>query len=598
MVNYFCKQPLHACTRQLVATALGREPADLVIRDARLVNVCTREILPHTDVAVRCGRVALVGDATHCIGENTKIYEAHGRYLSPAFMDGHIHVESSMLTVTEYAKAVIPHGTCAIFMDPHEICNVLGLDGVRYMLEDAKHTPLKVMLTTPSCVPAVPGFEDTGAAIGPDEVAETMTWPECVGLGEMMNFPGVLSGDEHTHAILSATLRAGKTVTGHFSIPETGAPLSAYIAAGARCCHESTREIDALTKMRLGMYAQLREGSAWHDLKEVAKAITQHAVDSRFACLISDDAHPATLLTQGHLDHIVTRAIEEGVDPVTAIQMVTINVATCFGLDGELGSIAPAKCADIVILPDLQKIRADAVFIDGDLVAENGRMTVEPPAYDYPAAAKNTVHLDPVSEADFRIPATGTAADVHVIEIVPAKTYTFDRIERMPVADGTLRADGARDILKAVVMERHHRTGTRGYGFIKGFGIREGALAQTVAHDAHNLFVVGSNDADMALAANTLIACGGGAVAVKDGKVLGLVRLPIAGLMSDQPLDEAAKEVKELEAAWRALGCVHPSPFMTMAIVPLACLPEIRLTNRGLVDCRTFRFMDLIEKTY
>jgi len=598
MINHFCKKPLHLCTEELVKVALGQEPADLVIRGARLVNVCTHEILPDTDVAIKCGRVALVGDASHCIGEGTKVYEANGRFAAPAFMDGHIHVESSMLTATEYAKAVVPHGTSGIFMDPHEICNVLGLDGVRWMLEDAKGTPLKAMLTTPSCVPAVPGFEDTGAAIGPAEVAETMTWPECVGLGEMMNFPGVLAPDARTHAIIGETLKAGKTVTGHFSIPEVGAPLSAYVAAGVRCCHESTREIDALTKMRLGMYAQLREGSAWHDLKEVAKAITQHAVDSRFACLISDDAHPATLLTQGHLDHIVTRAIEEGVDPVTAIQMVTINVATCFGLDGELGSIAPSKCADIVILPDLQTIKADAVFIDGDLVAENGRMTVEPPAYDYPAAAKNTVHLDPVSEADFRIPATGTAADVHVIEIVPAKTYTFDRIERMPVIDGTLRADGARDILKAVVMERHHRTGTRGYGFIKGFGIREGALAQTVAHDAHNLFVVGSNDADMALAANTLIACGGGAVAVKDGKVLGLVRLPIAGLMSDQPLDETAKEVKELEAAWRALGCVHPSPFMTMAIVPLACLPEIRLTNRGLVDCRTFRFMDLIEKTY
>ena len=598
MTNHFCKTPLHLCTKELVNTALGREPADVVIRDAQLINVCTHEILPHTDVAIRCGRVALVGDATHCIGKNTKVYEANGRYVAPAFMDGHIHVESSMLTATEYAKAVIPHGTCAIFMDPHEICNVLGLDGVKYMLQDAKGTPLKAMLTTPSCVPAVPGFEDTGASIGPDEVAETMTWPECVGLGEMMNFPGILAADPRTHAIVDETLKAGKTVTGHFSIPETGAPLSAYIAAGVRCCHESTREIDALTKMRLGMYAQLREGSAWHDLAEVAKAITQHEVDSRFASLISDDAHPNTLMTVGHLDHIVTRAIEEGIDPVTAIQMVTINTATCFGLDSEMGSVTPGKCADIVILYDLEKIKVDAVFIDGDRVAENGRMARELPAYDYPAAAKNTVHLAPVTEKDFVIPATGKEADVHIIEIVPAKTSTFDRVVRMPVTNGTLTADGERDLMKAVVMERHHGTGTRGYGFIKGFGIRRGALAQTVAHDAHNLFIVGTNDADMALAANTLIACGGGAVAVKDGQVLGLVKLPIAGLMSDKPLAETAAEVAGLEAAWRALGCVHPSPFMTMAIVPLACLPEIRLTNRGLVDCRTFRFMDLIEKTY
>lgn len=598
MKNHFCKKPLHLCTEALVRTALGKEPADMVIRDAQLINVCTHEILPHTDVAVRCGRVALVGDAAHCIGRDTLVYEASGRYVAPAFMDGHIHVESSMLTATEYAKAVIPHGTAGIFMDPHEICNVLGLDGVRWMLQDAAGTPLKAMLTTPSCVPAVPGFEDTGAAIGPAEVAETMTWPECVGLGEMMNFPGILAPDARTHAIVGETLKADKIVTGHFSIPETGAPLSAYVAAGVRCCHESTREIDALTKMRLGMYAQMREGSAWHDLKEVAKAITKHEVDSRFACLISDDAHPNTLQSQGHLDHIVARAIEEGIDPVTAIQMVTLNTAACFDLDGEMGSVTPGKCADIVILSDLEKVKVDAVFIDGDLVAENGRMIVDPPAYDYPAAAKNTVHLDPVTEKDFRIPASGKEADVHVIEIIPAKTYTYDRIERLPVVGGVLAADGERDILKAVCFERHHRTGTKGFGFIKGFGIRHGALAQTVAHDAHNLFVVGSDDADMALAANTLIACGGGAVAVRDGKVLGLVKLPIAGLMSDKPLPDTVEQVRGLEKAWRDLGCVHPSPFMTMAIVPLACLPETRLTNRGLVDCRTFRFMDLIEKIY
>ena len=597
MINSFCKKPLWECSQKLSLVAAGKEKADLVVKNARLVNVCTREIMENTDVAVSEGRIALVGDASHCIGENTNVVDATGLYLAPAFLDGHIHVESSMLTVAEYAKAVIPHGTSGIFMDPHEICNVLGLKGVRYMLADAETTPLKAMLTTPSCVPAVPGFEDTGAVITAKDVAETMSWKECVGLGEMMNFPGVCSGAPETHAICGATLQAEKTVTGHYSIPETGAGLNGYVAAGVRCCHESTREEDALAKMRLGMYAMMREGSAWHDLKEVSKAITKHEVDSRYACLITDDAHPSTLLGVGHLDHVVRRAVQEGVDPVTAIQMVTLNVAQCFKLDHEIGSVAPSKCADMVLLSDLNDCRVEATFIDGELVAKSGEALFIAKPYVYPADATSSVHVAPVTEESFRLPAAGKKATAHVIEIIPAKTFTKDVLEELPVKDGFLTADPEKDVLKAVVFERHKGTGKKGFGFVKGFGIKSGALAQTVAHDAHNLFVIGTNDSDMALAANTLIKCGGGAVAVKDGKVLGLVPLPIAGLMSDKPLKETEALVKNLEAAWKELGCKHPSPFMTMSIIPLACLPEVRLTDRGLVDCRTFSFLDLIVKT-
>ncbi len=594
MINTFCKYPLWECSRDLVNVASGVQKAELVILNAKLVNVCTREIIDNTDVAVAKGRIAMVGDCKHCIGEKTQVIDAAGKYLAPAFMDGHIHVESSMLTVGEYAKAVVTHGTSGIFMDPHEICNVLGLDGVKYMLDDAKRTPLKAMLTTPSCVPAVPGFEDTGASIGPEDIAETMKWDACVGLGEMMNFPGILGADERTHAIVGETLKADKIPTGHYSLPETGAGLNAYIASGVRCCHESTRAEDALAKMRMGMYALLREGSAWHDLKEVVKAITERQVDSRFACLISDDAHPNTLMKNGHLDYLVKRAIEEGVDPVTAIQMVTINVAQCFRLDHEMGSVAPSKCADMVLIDDLQNCRVTDVFIDGEYVAKNGELLTPFPPYAYPDAAKKTVHLQPLTKDAFRIPAKGTEALVHVIEIIPARVGSYDRHMKMPVIDGALHADTERDILKVAVFERHHNTGTVGYGFVKGFGIKKGAMAQTVAHDAHNLLVVGTNDADMQLAANTLIQQGGGMVAVADGKVLGLVSLPIAGLMNDKPLEEMSKDVEGLENAWKEIGCAMPSPFMTMALIPLACLPETRLTNRGLVDCRTFRFIDLI----
>ncbi len=596
MVNNFCKIPLWECSRTLSETAMGKVPAETVILNTKLVNVCTAEILEGTDVAVACGRIALVGDAKHCIGKNTRVVDGSGLYLAPAFLDGHIHVESSMLTVGEYAKAVIPHGTSGIFMDPHEICNVLGLDGVRFMLCDAARTPLKTMLTTPSCVPAVAGFEDTGAEIKASDVAETMKWPECVGLGEMMNFPAIIAGDAAAHAIVGETLKSGKIVTGHYSVPEREKGLNAYIAAGCRCCHESTSAEDALAKMRLGMYAQLREGSAWHDLKEVAKAVAGNKADSRFACLVSDDAHPHTLKKYGHLDHIVRRAVEEGIDPIKAIQMVTINTAQCFGLDHELGSIAPSKCADMVLLENLEKCSVKSVFIDGELVAADGKMLKTFSRYKYPEKALKTVHLDKVTRKDFEIPADGKVCEVRVIEIIPAKVGTRERRFKLHCENGLLNSDAERDILKTVVFERHKNTGKIGKGFTKGFGIKNGALAQTVSHDAHNLLVVGTNDEDMAVAANALIECGGGLCAVSDGKVLGLVELPVAGLMSEKPLEEMDKKVAELEEAWRIMGCKHPSPFMTMALIPLACLPELRLTDRGLVDCTRFQSVDLVVK--
>ena len=594
MINHFCKKPLWEVTQTLAAVAGGSRPADLVITNARLVNVCTHEIMENTQVAVACGRIALVGDAAHCIGPETTVVDAGGRYLAPGFLDGHIHVESSMMGVGGYAQAVLPHGTVGIYMDPHEICNVLGLDGVKCMLKDAARTPLKAMLTTPSCVPAVPGFEDTGSFIGPAEVAETMQWDACVGLGEMMNFPGILGGSDHAHGIVAETLKAGKIVTGHYSMPETGKGLNAYVASGVRCCHESTRAEDALAKMRLGMYAMLREGSAWHDLKEVAKSITRNAVDSRFAVLISDDTHPHTLVAQGHLDHLVRRAVEEGIDVLTAIQMVTINCAQCFQMDHELGSITPGKCADMVLIDDLNKIDVTKVWIDGELVAENGRVCRPFAPYVYPERATHSMHVgETITPATFRIPAQKEQVTVRAIEVIAAKVGSYERHVTLRARNGLLESDPAQDVLKTVVFERHHQTGKKGFGFVKGFGIQNGAMASTVAHDAHNLLVIGTNDDDMALAANTLIACGGGMTAVQNGRVLGTVPLPIAGLMNDRSADEMSALVEQLEQAWAQIGCTMPSPFMTMALIPLACLPELRLTDRGLVDCTTFRFVPL-----
>lgn len=598
MINHFCKRPLWEVTKTLADVAMGRTPADTVIRGGRLVNVCTAEILDGLDIAIKEGRIALVGNATACIGPDTEIIDAEGQYVAPGFLDGHIHIESSMLSVGEYAKAVIPHGTIGIYPDPHEICNVLGLKGVRCMIEDSKRTPLKTMFVTPSCVPAVPGFEDTGSFVGPEDVAETMQWDEIVGLGEMMNFPGILASDDHAHGIVDATLKADKVVTGHYSLPDTGAGLNAYIASGVCCCHESTRPEDIIAKMRLGMYAQLRMGSAWQDLPVIAKAITENNIDARFACLVSDDTHPHTLVANGHMDYILRIAVENGFDPITAIRMATINTAQCYRMEQDLGSIAPSKCADIVFLKDLTTFEVTRTIIDGETVALNGKMTKDFTPYTYPDWALHSVHLkDNVTANTFKIaaPEGKDQVTVRAIEVIPARVGDIERFVDLTVKDGCLESDTTQDVLKTFVLERHHETGTKGAGFVMGFGIKRGAMASTVAHDAHNLLVVGTNDEDMALAANTLIQCGGGMVAVQDGKVLGLVELPIAGLMNDKSAETMADTVAQLESAWKAIGCDMPSPFMTMALIPLACLPDLRLTNRGLVDCRTFEFVPLVK---
>lgn len=549
------------------------------------------------DVAISHGRIAYVGQADHCIGEDTKVIDATGSYIAPGFLDGHIHVESSMIGAGEYARAVIPHGTAGIYWDPHEICNVLGLDGVKVMIEDSKRTPLKAMITTPSCVPAVPGFEDTGSSIGPADIAESMNWDSVVGLGEMMNFVGILNSTDQAHGEVAETLKAGKIVTGHYSMPETDRGLNAYIASGVRCCHESTRPEDALAKMRLGMYSMFRYGSGWRDLPVLAEAITAHDIDTRFAVLISDDTHPHTLVSEGHLDHVIRTAVSCGIDVMTAIQMVTINCAQCFQMDHDLGSITPGKCADIVFLNNLEDLEVTRVLIDGDVVAENGKVTFDLEPFVYPDWVTHSVHLaQTITPASFAIPAkdpSKSTAKVRAMKVIGGKVGTLETPVELPVVNGFIESDPEQDTLKTFVFERHHETGTFGYGFTKGFGIKNGAMASTVAHDAHNLLVVGTNDEDMALAANTLASCGGGMVVVADGKVLGLVELPIAGLMDALDAETMSEKVHVLENAWETIGCTMPAPFMTMALIPLACLPELRLTNRGLVDCNTFQFVPL-----
>lgn len=602
MLNNFCKQPLWECHETLVRVAQGQEPADTVIRHANLVSVTTHEILPDADIAIACGRVAYLGldghTAEHCIGPKTKVVDATGKYVAPGYIDSHIHVESAMIGCAEYAKVVVPRGTTTIFADPHECCNVVGLDGVRVMFDDAKRTLLKAMLTTPSCVPAVTGFDDSGASVDAAQVAETMKWDDVVGLGEMMNFPGILSGERNALDEVAETLKADKCVTGHYSVSETDRGLNAYIASGVRACHESITPEDVIAKLRMGMYVQARYGSAWLSLPGYLPQVLKAGVDTRLIALCTDDNHPNTLVNEGGMDRALRACVDEcGCDPVTALQFATINAAQLLGIDKDMGSVTPGKCADLVILPDLESFVPEQVFIDGDLVARDGKPLFDHELFSWPDFMTHTMNVGRTfTPADFEIPVDRPdgMCRVRAIGGVGGSTITEDTVIEVPVVDGKLQANPAADALKMAVFDRHHGSaGTHSYGFCTGFGIH-GALAQTVAHDSHNLLVVGDNDADMALAAQTLVECGGGEVAVQDGHVLALVELPVCGLMSDKHVEEVAAEVAKIEQAWRDMGCTMPSPFMTMGILSLPCVPNLRLTNRGYVNCVTFQFEPLL----
>lgn len=603
MINRFCKVPLWECNDELVRMAQGERPADLVIRHASLVSVTTHEILPDTDIAVACGRVAYLGlgehTAEHCIGPDTVVVDASGLYAAPGLMDSHIHVESAMIGVSEYARAVVPHGTTGIFCDPHEVGNVRGLPGVRAMFEDARRVPLKAMMTPPSCVPAVTGVEDTGAEVTAADIADSMTWDNVVALGEMMNFPGILACEGNAIDEVRATLAADRVVTGHFPSPDRDRALSAYVASGVSSCHESGSFDEVLAKLRMGMYVQLRQGSAWLNLPGYLPQLVASGVDTRLCLLCSDDNHPHTLVDEGHMDRILRECVRLGLDPVTALQMATINCAEYFGLARDLGSVTPGKCADIVLLDDLEGFVARKVFIDGELVAEDGRALFSVEPYAWPDFMTHTMNLGFTPTADtFRIPVDlpdGTAR-VRAMAIDPGDTLTRSIVAEVPVTDGSLQADPENDVLKVAVFDRHHGAeGTRAFGFVTGFGIH-GALAQTVSHDAHNLLVMGDNDEDMALAAATLAECGGGEVAVADGRVLALVELPVCGLMSTERVEVVAEKVARARAAWEQMGCAMPSPFMTMGVMSLACVPELRLTNRGYVNCLTFEMEPLLAE--
>ncbi len=573
------RRPLSEVTRELSAVCMGRRPADLVIHNGRLVDVHTREVLDGMEIAVAEGRVAMFGECGHTVGAETETIDAEGAYLVPGLIDTHLHVESVMVTVTRFAEAVLPLGTTTVFIDNHEMANVFGLEGMRWFLEEGRCLPLKVFLAVPSCVPALPGFEDAGAALGPGEIREALGWEGVAGLGEMMNMPGVIAGDENVHAEIAATLERGLPVTGHWSLTgQRDHRLQAYIAAGVDSCHETTTREDALAKLRAGMWVQFREGSTFRDVAALAPVLTEDGVDSRHCLLVTDDVLPDTVVAEGHMDRVVRRAIEEGIDPLVAIQMATVNGAEYFGMRHDLGSIAPGRLADILFVEDLRDFRAHRVLVDGQAP---GAL----PGYEYPREAYESIRLArPLTADDLKIEASGKRVRVRAIGVASGSVTTEHVIIEAPVSDGEVRASAELDLAKAASIERHGGPGTIGLGFVTGFGLQRGAVGSTVAHDNHNVLVAGMSDADMMLAVERLAEVGGGMIAVADGEVLALVELPIGGLISDRPVAELAEQTLALTEAYRQLGSPVESPEMIFSFLSLGVIPALRLTNRGLVD--------------
>ncbi len=594
-------KPWNEMAATLVDVATGRKAADTVIRNGKWVNVYSGEIIADTDIAIIGGRFAYVGEnADHCVGNDTVLVDAGGQYLVPGLCDAHMHVESGMVTVSEFARAVIPHGTTSMFIDPHEIANVLGLEGVRLMHDEAVAMPINVHVQMPSCVPSAPGLEIGGAELGPDDVREALSWPNIIGLGEVMDFPGVAANSSRMTGEIAATMATGKTIGGHYASPDLGPAFHGYVAGGPEDDHEGTRAIDAISRVRQGMRAMLRLGSAWYDVAEQVKAITEQGLDPRNFILCTDDSHSGTLVHEGHINRVVRHAIAQGLKPVTAIQMATLNTAQHFRLEREIGSIAPGRIADLLIVSNLPEMTIHTVYSRGQKVADGSGLAIDIPAWSYPEHVKNTVNVGRKLDSevfDIKAPEGANKVRVNVIGVIENQAPTRALVEELDVEDGLVEMDQDNDICQIALVERHRGSGDVVNGFVSGFGY-DGpcAMASTVAHDSHHMIVVGTSKEDMALAANRLGEVGGGVVFYSRGKELALVEMPIAGLMSDERAEIVAAKAENLVAAMASCGCSINNAYMQHSLLALVVIPEIRISDQGIIDVRTFEKIDLFAR--
>lgn len=568
-----------------IQIARGTLPADLVLRNARLVNVCSGECYP-ADVAIADGIIVGIGaegDEYHGFEER----DLQGRWLAPGLIDGHMHIESTMLLLSEFTRIVTPRGITAVMLDPHEFANVLGVEGIRYVLESGRGLPLSAYVMLSSCVPAS-AYESPYRVLMADDLLPLLEDERVLGLAEMMNMPGVLQGDEQVLAKIVATQRHGLVVDGH-APGLSGHDLCAYATAGVMSDHECTTLEEARQRIRLGMWLMIREGSAARNLDALLPLVKELHPPRVF--FVTDDRDPQDLTTRGHIDSMVRRAIELGLDAVEAIRLASYNTAQYFRLY-DRGAVAPGFVADLVVLDDLNTFQVESVYKDGALVAQNGTLLVDIPTA--PSAFTDitgTVHIGDIRVDNLRM--KGEPGLVEVVGIEPGQITTKHLQEEAPIRDGEIVADPARDLLKLVVIERHHASGRVGLGLVKGFGLRKGAIASSVAHDAHNLVIAGVDDSDILLAARTLEAIGGGFICVVDGEVRACVPLPYGGLVSPLPASELVQQLLVLDAAAAELGCPLEHPCMTLSFLSLSVIPALKLTDQGIIDVETFTLLPL-----
>lgn len=572
--------------KRVIRTALKELPAELVLKDCNLVNVYTGEIT-RTDVSIAAGRVASIEKNS---GPAQKFFDCSGYYAVPGLLDGHVHLDSTLLTPTQLAKIILPCGTTTVFIDPMEIANVLGLRGINSLLKDAWGSPLKTYVQISSRVPTAPGLETTGAVLGVREVVRMVKWSTVASLGELDPSKVIPPQDEYLLKVM-ATKRSWKVRVGH-AAGLSGAELNAYASAGIGDDHECVTAEEALERVRLGMKVMIREGSSERNLEELIKLITVKGQDPRNFFFCTDDKHPNDIVREGHIDYNVRKAISLGLDPVRAVQLATINCAEHFRLDDEVGSIAPGRFADIVLVRDLREFKPEIVIANGQVVARKGKLLVRLREYRWPGWSTNTVKMKrSVEPADFEITSDREVQAVRVIQIIEGQIINKEIRAELKVIDGKVVVDIANDILKIACVERHKRTGNVAVAFVKGFELKEGAIASSVAHDHHNIVVVGANEADMAKAVNEIKRTQGGLVAVGRGKVLEKLELPIAGLMSKRSPDVVTRKLEKLNQAARDLGCKLNAPFMTLSFISLPTVPELGLTDKGLVDVRHRRII-------
>jgi adenine deaminase len=562
----------------IIKTARGQQPADLVLKNANIINVYSSEII-NSDIAI-------LGDTIVGIGSGysaKKSIDLNGQYVCPGFIDAHVHIESSMVEVPQFTRAVLPLGTTSVVADPHEIANVLGYEGIRYMMESSKYNPLSVFFTLSSCVPSSP-LETAGSEMRAFDIFPFLREKWVVGLAEMMNYPGLLNGDPDV--LDKLRIVENKRIDGH-APGLSGQDLNAYVAAGVESDHECTTVDEALEKLQLGMYIMIREGSGTKNLRDLLPVVTPE--NERRIMFCTDDRHPNDILAEGHINFVIKSAIQNGLDPIRAIRLATLNTAEYFGLK-KLGAVAPGKIADLVVFDNFDSFAINQVYKNGKLVAQDGVAIYDPPTRPK-VRVRGSVNIKWIEGDEFRIPANGKNA--RVIGVVPDQIVTESLIAPVFSKDGFVESDLENDILRLFVVERHRATGNIGKGLIKGFGLKRGAIATTIAHDSHNIIVVGVDDTDILKAVATINKMGGGIVVVENEQVIESLDLPIAGLMSDQPLEIVSAKMEDIVTAAQSLGVTLSDPIMTLSFMALPVIPSLKLTDRGLVDVEKFEHVSL-----